>query len=228
MEKSLSIAFCIDETFSSIQNSACDEPKMIAQFMILGDALVRNTKELVELSNQQLSYLSICTSYIVSSDFVERYPFYHKWSTGKVFAAVGFYAYMKQLDNAYLLNSHYPAFVVLMHDGREYIADLFQSSILQKENISIYNPFDLNDFYDTEQKKYDITRHFEYMLHVMCQKSGCFDNNLDVWRNEIECELYAIEQRLNTKNTLEYAKSLYRDIAGNFSKGIMPDYCIKD
>lgn len=229
MEKELSIASCIDSTFTSIRKSSgYNNLEMVAQFMILGDALVSHTKELVELSNQQLTYLSLCMSYIVSSDFVKKYPAYDQWNTGKIFSAVGFYAYMKQLDNAYLLNSHYPAFIALMHEGRDYIADLFQGSILQKKNISPYNPLDLLDFYDTDQKKYDITKHFEYMLHVVCRKAGCSDNNLDIWCNEIGYELDAIEQRLRTKNTLEYAKSMYQDLSGNFAKGIMPDYCIKD
>lgn len=112
-----------------------------------------------------------------------------------------------------------------MHDGREYIANLFQNSILQEKNFSVYNPFDLMNWCDTEQKKYDITKHFEYMLHVSCRKTGNSDDNLDHWRKEIEYELDTIEQRLNTRNTLEYAKSLYRALANSFSKEEIPGYC---
>ena len=225
----LSLNSVIDRTFASIKRSSgYNNPNMIAQFMILGDELVSNTKELVELSNQQLTHLSLCMSYIIGSNFVRDYPNYCQWSSGKIFAAVGFFAYMKQLDNSYLLNSHYPAFIVLMHEGREYIADLFQSSILQEKNFSPYNPLDLMDFYGTEQKKYDIIKHFEYMLHVTCRKAGYSDSNLDMWRSEIECELGAIEHRLHTRNTLEYAKSMYRDLVAHFSKGIMPEYCTND
>lgn len=229
MEDRLSIASYINSTIASIRKSHdYNDCGVVAQFMILGDTLVDNPKELVVLSNQQLANLALCMSYVISSDFVENYPSYNQWSTGKIFAAVGFYAYMKQLDNAYLLNSHYPAFITLMHEGREYIADLFQSSILQKKNFSPYNPLDLMDFHNTEQKKYDITKHFEYMLHVTCRKAGCSDDNLDVWHNEIGYELDAIEQRLHTRNTLEYAKSMYRDLTTYFSKGIMPEYCTND
>lgn len=226
----LSLNSVIDRTFASIKGSSSyNNPNMIAQFMILGEALVSNTKELVELSNQQLTHLSLCMSYIIGSNFVKDYPSYYQWSSGKIFAAVGFFAYMKQLDNSYLLNSHYPALIVLMHEGRKYIADLFQDSILlQKKNFSPYNLFDMLDLRDTEQQKYDITKHFEYMLHIACRKAGCSDNNLDVWCDDIEYELDAIEHRLHTRNTLEYAKSMYRDLVAHFSKGIMPEYCTND
>lgn len=226
MENQTSIAFCIDSTFSAIKKSRdFNDLETVSQFMVLGDALVNNTKELVALSNQQLANLALCVSCVISSNFINKFPVYNQWNTGKVFAAVGFYAFMKQLDNSYLLNSHYPSFIVLMHEGRKYIADLFQDSILQKKNFSPYNPFDILDAYDTEQEKNDITKHFEYMLHITCQKAGYFDNNLDVWRNEIEYERDAIEHRLHTRNTLNYAKSLYANLTAYFSKGEMPEYC---
>lgn len=229
MEGQLSIASCIDGTIATLRKSRdCNDFESVAKFMILGDLFVDNTKELVELSNQQLAKLAICISCAISSNFTKKHPNYNQWSTGKVFAAVGFYAYMKQLDNAYLLNSHYPAFIALMHDGREYIANLFQEAILQKKNMSPYNPLDLMDFQDNEQKKYDITKHFEYMLHVTCLRAGCYEDGLEVWRNEIEYEIKAIEGRLQTKNTLQYAKSMYKDLATNFAKGSMPIYCTND
>lgn len=225
----MELVSCIDSTFTAIRKSCnCNDLSTVSQFMILGDALVSNPKELTILSNQQLANLALCASCIISGDFVETHPVYYQWSTGKVFAAVGFYAYMKQLDNSYLLNSHYPAFIVLMHEGRDYIADLFQGSILQKTNFSPYNPLDLLDLHDTEQEKYDITKHFEYMLHVTCRRAGCSDNDLNAWCNCIEYELDAIERRLHTRNTLQHAKSMYQDLTANFSKDNMPEYCANE
>ena len=216
MENLLSVASCVNSTLASIRRSHdYNDIETVARFRILISSLVDSPKELTQLSNEQLSNLGICMSCIMSSDFIEENPTYYQWSTGNVIAAVGFYAYMKQLDNSYLLNSHFPAFIVLMH----------QNSILQEKNFSVYNPFDLMNWCDTEQKKYDITKHFEYMLHVSCRKTGNSDDNLDHWRKEIEYELDTIEQRLNTRNTLEYAKSLYRALANSFSKEEIPGYC---
>lgn len=228
MEK-VSINSCIENTIDSIKRSYdYSDLDTTAQFMVLIDSVISNPKELTTLSNRELADLGICMSCIMTSGFVDKYPNYNEWSTGKIVGTVGLYAFIKQLNNSYLLCSHYPSFVVLMHDGREYISDLLQDAILFKRQINMYNIFDVSDFYDTEQKKYDIVKCFEYALHLMCRKTGNSDENLDVWCNEIECELNAIERRVHVQDSIEHVKSLYKNITSNFVDDKMPKYCMRD
>lgn len=225
-EQALSIAACVKSTLNSLKksNNFTDRPT-IAQFMILIDSLIDNPIELSRLSNQTLSDLGICMTSIMTSGFTKNHPSYYQWNTGKVVSAVGFYAFMKQLDHSFLLNSHYPAFIVLLHDGREYFADLFQNTVLNEREISAYNPLDLLDVFDEKQKAYDITKHFEFMLHRTCKRTGYSDESLDAWYHEIKYELDGIERRLNTENSLEFAKQMYHTLSSQFSKGVFPLCC---
>lgn len=226
MENNLSLTKQIAHTCKSLSEERdCNATSNIVSFMILGAALIENPKEIADLPNEQLSKLGICISCLMSSDFVKIRPRYNEWSTGHVFAAVGFYAYMKQLDNSYMLKSHYPAFILLMHEGRKFIADMFQEIILGDKNYSPYNPLDLLDFHDSTIKKYDVAKHFEYMLHVTCANAGFSDNFLRVWHDELKEEIDELQCRLNTSNSFGYAKSLYVKLAEDFSSGIIPDYC---
>ena len=101
MENLLSVASCVNSTLASIRRSHdYNDIETVARFRILISSLVDSPKELTQLSNEQLSNLGICMSCIMSSDFIEENPTYYQWSTGNVIAAVGFYAYMKQLDNS--------------------------------------------------------------------------------------------------------------------------------
>lgn len=226
MENKLSISDCINSTYEQLnRNSDFSDDRTTSQFMILLDSLIHNPKELSFLSNQDLSNLGVCMSSIMSSGFTQRHPIYKIWDIGKVIGAIGFYAFMKQLDNSYLRNSHFPAFIVLIKTGREYIADLFQYSILLSASFNRNNPFDRIDFYDSEQKKHDIIKHFEYTLHTACIQNGYSDETLTAWYNEIEDEIDLIEQRLQTKSTIQFAKSMYHSFVECFSKGEMPKYC---
>ena len=102
---------------------------MVLKFMLLIDSIIKNPKELTTLTNEDLANLGFCTSCIMASNFTSKYSQYYNWSTGAVVVSVGLYAFMKQLDNSYLLNSHFPAFIVLIHEGREYFANLIQELI---------------------------------------------------------------------------------------------------
>ena len=227
MENKVSLAKLIAETCNSLsQNRDCNATSNVLSFMMLGDALIKKTEEITELSNDQLSNLAICISCLMTSDFVQMHPRFNIWSTGHVFAAVGFYAYMKQLDNSHLYKSHCPGFILLMHEGRKFIADLFQEIILGDKELSPYNPFDLLNFHDSAIKKYDVAKHFEYMLHVICANTGCADEFMNVWHDELKEEIDGIQQRLQTNNSLEYAKSLYKQLDADISNGVIPDYCL--
>ena len=227
METHLSVESCIESTLNCLKRSAdySDGPT-IAQFMILINSIVENPKELTELSNEQLANLGICMSCIMTSNFVRNYPRYYDWKIGEVVTSVGFYAFMKQLDNSYLLHSHYPAFILLIHGGRDYFANLLQDTILiNKKKLSFYNILDRIELAGSEQKKYDIAKHFEYMLLARCKEIGYLDQNLDSWFKDILYEIDSIEQRLQTKDSLPQTKQVYSILSNLFFKGLIPDCC---
>lgn len=227
MEKHLSIKSCIETTMNCLKKSEnYTDTSTTSQFMLLIDSFIKNPKELTTLTNEELANLGFCTSCIMASDFTSKYSQYYNWSTGAIVVSIGFYAFMKQLDNSYLLNSHFPAFIVLIHEGREYFANLIQELILiKKEKFSFYNPFDRIKFFGSEQKKYDIAKHFEYTLQTHCIAKGTSNEYLNDWFKEILYEIKSIEERLETTDSVPQAKEVYYILSNLLLNNTMPTCC---
>ena len=227
MEKHLSVKLCIGNTMNCLKKSDnYTDISTTSQFMLLIDSIIKNPKELTTLTNEDLANLGFCTSCIMASDFTSKYSQYYIWSTGAVVVSVGFYAFMKQLDNSYLLNSHFPAFIVLIHEGREYFANLIQELILTgKEKLSFYDAFDRIKFWGSEQKKYDIAIHFEYTLQRYCIVKGTSNEYLNDWLQEILHDIKSIEERLKTTDSLPQAKEVYYILSNLLLNNTMPTCC---
>ncbi len=227
MEKHLSIKSCIETTMNCLKKSEnYTDTSTTSQFMLLIDSFIKNPKELTTLTNEDLANLGFCTSCIMASNFTSKYSQYYNWSTGAVVVSVGFYAFMKQLDNSYLLNSHFPAFIVLIHEGREYFANLIQELILTgKEKLSFYDALDRIKFWGSEQKKYDIAKHFEYTLQTHCIAKGTSNEYLNDWFKEILYEIKSIEERLQTTDSVPQTKQVYEILSNLFLNNSMPTCC---
>ena len=227
MEKHLSIKSCIETTMNCLKKSKnYTDTSTTSQFMLLIDSFIKNPKELTTLTNEDLANLGFCTSCIMASNFTSKYSQYYNWSTGAVVVSVGFYAFMKQLDNSYLLNSHFPAFIVLIHEGREYFANLIQELILTgKEKLSFYDALDRIKFWGSEQKKYDIAKHFEYTLQTHCIAKGTSNEYLNDWFKEILYEIKSIEERLQTTDSVPQTKQVYEILSNLFLNNSMPTCC---
>ena len=227
MEKHLSIKSCIETTMNCLKISKnYTDTSTTSQFMLLIDSFIKNPKELTTLTNEDLANLGFCTSCIMASNFTSKYSQYYNWSTGAVVVSVGFYAFMKQLDNSYLLNSHFPAFIVLIHEGREYFANLIQELILTgKEKLSFYDALDRIKFWGSEQKKYDIAKHFEYTLQTHCIAKGTSNEYLNDWFKEILYEIKSIEERLQTTDSVPQTKQVYEILSNLFLNNSMPTCC---
>ena len=208
----------INSTLQALkQSDDYSDQETTTNFMILTECLIDFPNEIANLSNQQLANLSICLSCMQTSDFTKKYPTYYEWNSGRVISAVGFYSYMKQLDNAYLLNAHYPSFIVLIHDGRNFITDLFLNTSLKGNNSC--------DEFEKRQEAEAVTKYFECLLHVTCNKAGCSDAHTENWFNELKRDIDSIKYFARRREPFEDAKKMYRMIANSFESGIMPDYC---
>ena len=73
--------------------------------------------------------------------------------------------------------------------------DLIQELILTgKEKLSFYDAFDRIKFWGSEQKKYDIAKHFEYTLQTHCIAKGTSNEYLNDWFKEILYEIIFVEK----------------------------------
>lgn len=188
MNADLTLNQAIDIAFSAMQKSSdYSDRQTVASFMILLDSITKSPNEVLTLKDS--SRLALVLATLTTSGFLSSYPQYCEYSTGEVTCAVGFYAFMKQLETGEMRNAHLPAFVVLLHEGRRYMAKIVEAALLADSGAaSPYNPFFCMDFSDVNAKKYAIVKGTELLINYRCKKTGVSDGYLDEWRNELEEE----------------------------------------
>ena len=190
MSTGLSLNETIDKAFLAIITSNdFSDATTTASFMILFDEIISAPKEILKLDENKLSLLSLISSTIITSGFTKRFPTYNKYDTGEIICSVGFYTFMKQIKNDNLQDSFLPGFIVLIHDGREQIAQLIEKYMLpDNSNTNIYNVFDIIEYKNSEYKKYSITKGIELYTHGIFRSRGLRDENINRWYLELETE----------------------------------------
>lgn len=221
----MSLTEVVNKTIITMQNSAdLLDDETTASIMVLIDAIKNSPKEVLAL--EDLSLLAIALSATVSSGFVKRHPRYYDYSTGEIACSVGFYAFMKQLEHGTMLNAHFPAFIALLHDGREYLAELIEKELLSKvKGQNSYDPYFILEYRAAGYKKYAIIKGIELLIHVTCENKGYSDYNLERWKLEIQSEIIEIKQRIGN-DFFKYALDLYKFITNNLKSDSTYDFCL--
>ena len=177
----------VDVAFSTLQQSSdFSDEHTVAAFMILIDAIIESPQEVLNLKDP--SKLAIVLSTLVLSRFLSSYPNkYHEYSTGEVVCSVGFYAFMKQLEQGNMRNSHLPAFLLLLHEGRKYMANIVEAALLSECGAaSPYNPLFCMKSEAVSRKKYAVVKGAELSIISRCWVVGVSDEYLDQCRIELE------------------------------------------
>lgn len=206
MKDSISVSSAIELSIDAMRR--CDDyndTKIVSTFMILLDSIITSPSEITSLRGPLK--LSIVLTSLVTSGFTQRYPRYYNYNTGKIACAVGFYCFMKQLEtNVSALNL--PTIIVLLHDGRYYMAELFEEYMNSKVK-SPYNPLDIDCFNSSSSKKYAIVKGLEYLMHKTYNDYSLFDDNFSEWKSNLSFEIKQIAKNAETDDFFDYAKKLY-------------------
>lgn len=190
MSTDVTLNKAVDAAFLALQKSSdYSDQNTVASFMILIDTIIESPKEVLNLKDP--SRLALVLATLASSGFLSSYPKYYEYSTGEVVCSVGFYLFMKQLEQGEMRNAHLPAFVVLLHEGRTYMANIVETALLSV--ASPYSPFSCMDFEDISRKKYAVVKGAELSIICRCQETGAYDEHLVQWRNELEREYDSIK-----------------------------------
>ena len=213
MEETIDVNSAIDIAIAAIRRgSNYTDVETVSSFIILLDAIIESPNEIFSLNNPLK--LSIVLTTLVTSGFPEKHPYYYNYNTGKIACAVGFYCFMKQMK-ATLPAPNLPTIIVLLHDGRHYMADLFEESM--NSNVrSPYNIFDILDSYEASSKKYAIVKGLEFLMHKTYNEYGLYDETLTEWKSDLNSEIDRIKNVAETENFFDYAKMLYEYLDKKF------------
>lgn len=206
----------VDTAFSALQKSSdYSDQQTVASFMVLIDAIIESPQKVLNLKDP--SRLALVLATLVSSGFLSSYPKYYEYSTGEVVCSVGFYSFMKKLEQGEMRNAHLPAFVVLLHEGRRYMVSIAEAALLSNSgSASPYNPFFCMDCVDVSRKKYAVIKGAELSINYRCKQTGVSDEYLDQWRNELERESDSIKALIGNdffKDAIKIYKYLEKKLA---------------
>lgn len=201
----------IDATIASMRKSKdfTDIP-VVSSFMILIDALTTCPRALLELENP--FRLSIVLTSMVTGGFVQKYPRYYKYNTGQVACASAYYCFIKQLKCSSIPVYNLPTAIVLLHDGRQYMSDIVTAALLAKRNSSDYM-VKLN-YDEIKEKSVSVVRGIEYLSHGVYNGEGGFDEQLNIWKKDIEREIWGIVADIGD-DFGGYAERMYEYIENN-------------
>lgn len=205
MQQNDSLDYAINNTISVMKQSRdLSDTKVFASYTVLLDTIIESPRKVMELKNP--FRLSIVLSALISSGFTYQYPRYYNYDTGKVACAVAFYCFMKQTEHSDLPAYNLPTVIVLLHDGKNYMADIVEEALL--DGMSPYNPFHNLEFDSMSEKKYAVVKGLEYIMHQTYNDAGFSDNSMNSWKMDIESELGAIRHLIGA-DFFKYAIKTY-------------------
>lgn len=206
MENKISLENSIDNAIAIMRQSRdFSDTRVVASFMVLLDTIIESPREVLELKNP--FRLSIVLTTLITSGFTSNYPRYYNYDTGKVACAVAFYCFMKQTEHSEIPAHNLPTVIVLLHDGRRYMADIVEAALL--DGMSPYNPFTRLEFDSMDTKKYAAVKGIEYIMHMSYNDAGLSDASMSSWRRGIESELGEIKNLIGT-DFFKYAIKTYK------------------
>lgn len=224
MSESLDLQSAIDIAMSAMQNSSdFSDPHTIASFMIFASYITEHPEDV--LSCKDLDKLAMVASSIIASDFVKTYPNYNGISQGNVLSAVGFYAFMKQIDLGTLKKSRITAFIVLLHEGRKYLEEIVESMKLSNTGVSasVYNPLFMMEYNGVQNEKSAIVKGIELLMHKHCINDGYANEYTSAWMRRLQSEQGSIE-RLAGKNHFKNADKLFEYISKKLASASPYDF----
>lgn len=230
MSDNMNLQGAMNIAMSAMRNSDdFTDSKSVASFMIFMSRITQHPSEVVSCNN--LEDLGIIASSIMTSDFVVKFPTYYGVSQGEVLGAVGFYAYMKQLEMGIFLDAHYPAFILLLHHGRRFLNNIYKHMLMKNSNLansfSVYNPFDRIEYEAISSKVRYQMKAFEYIILTVARNKGYYDNSFNSWFNELSVE-FGPEFKQEYKKYFEEAKRLYKFVAKDLISDSPFDYAKND
>lgn len=224
MSENLDLQSAIDIAMSAMQNSSdFSDPRSVASFMIFASHITEHPEDV--LSCNDLDKLAVVASTILATDFVQKYPNYNGVSQGIVLSAVGFYAFMKQIDMGTLKKSRIAAFVVLLHEGRKYLEDIVEAMQLSSSGVSasVYNPLFMMDYNGVQNEKKAIVKGIELLMHIHCEKVGYADEYTSVWMRQLKSEQDSIE-RLAGRNHFKNADKIFEYLSKKLASSSPYDF----
>lgn len=151
----------------------------VSSFKELLSCVIDNPAKLNNFANEEK--LSIALSSILSSQFPEDYPTYKDIDVRNLVFAVSYYLYMHQLETGMFYDRNWPAFITLIHYGRnEFAKFIIDTNPFAPERINKITgkPVDNN-------RSINVAKGLELSLMLTAKKKGFWMEEMTDWFEEL-------------------------------------------
>ena len=200
----MNINDALNSCFSNMKASTdFSDSATVNSFKDLLGCIIDNPSNLVNFANEEK--LSIALSSILTCRFPSDYPIYKDINVRNLVFATSFYLYMHQLDTGMFYDRNWPAFITLLHYGRNEFANfIVDTNPFAPERINKISgrPVD-------KQRSLNAAKGFEFSLMLTAKRKGFWMDEMTPWFEELRFDA----DELLAKNPFkEEALPLYRII----------------
>ena len=145
--------------------------------------IIENPTILINCANEEK--LSIVISSILTCQFPSDYPTYKDINVRNLVFATSYYLYMHQLETGMFYDRNWPAFITLLHYGRnEFAKFIVDTNPFAPERINKITgrPFD-------NQRSLNAAKGLELSLMLTAKKKGFWMEKLSQWYDELSDDM---------------------------------------
>ena len=145
-------------------------------------SVIENPSKLINFSNEEK--LSIALTSVLTSQFPSDYPIYRGVNVRNLVFATSYYLYMHQLETGMFYDRNWPAFITLLHYGRnEFAKFIVDTNPFAPERINKITgrPVD-------KQRSLNAAKGFELNLMLTAKEKGFWMDEMSPWLEELRSD----------------------------------------
>lgn len=160
-----------------------DDVATVSSIKELLSCIIEKPAILINCANEEK--LSIAISNILTCQFPSDYPTYKDINVRNLVFATSYYLYMHQLETGMFYDRNWPAFITLLHYGRnEFAKFIVDTNPFAPERINkiMGKPID-------NQRSLNAAKGFELNLMLVAKKKDSWMEELSQWYEELSDEM---------------------------------------
>lgn len=195
--------FCLSRMKASVD---LNDSATVNSIKDLLGCIIENPSKLINFENEE--ELSIGLSTVLTCRFPSDYPTYKDINVRNLLFATSYYLFMHQLETGMFYDRNWPAFITLLHYGRnEFAKFIIDTNPFAPERICKITGRPINN-----QRTLNAAKGLELNLMLTAKKKGVWKEELSRWFEELRDN---IEELLASDPFRKEAIPLYQVITNN-------------
>lgn len=180
----MNINEALDSCLSNMKASVdLNDPTTVNSIKDLLGCVIENPARLINFANEEK--LSIALSSVLTCQFPSDFPFYEDINVRNLVFATSYYLFMHQLETGMFYDRNWPAFITLLHYGRnEFAKFIVDTNPFAPERINKITgrPFD-------NQRSLNAAKGLELNLMLTAKKKGFWMDEMSQWYEELSDDM---------------------------------------